>query len=789
MSLLGGLTAVGLLAVGGAALLSRNTQKTILGDVEQDWLANELHFDCLHGDGVTVCLKGGEYLRVYSLRGLPYETRSLEEQANLAHQRADFLHQSVNDSVTIRFFGIKRQKDVSFKSEWPTPTLAEIGAHERHIYANAYGVHWYFVASSKDYGALFELSKSVQATFARYDVGEVAACNDDEDQAGKGCELTGVLNYLISGELRFDIPRISTNISANIPASDMAFDTNGTLTTQTPSTYHQKTIAIRKWPEVVDGRLISSVLAIPAEIEVCQVCKAVNAESAIGSLTRQIQGEKNNFFGNNVVRNQLEQANNALVNNEKSIYESQFQITVRARTTTELESIIDQIAIILKQSRVVFSVETVGQAVCWFNRIPEWSQLLRPLKIFDGNIAALWPFQFSPGGLYSSPFGNRPIRQFKTPTGQNYAFQFHVSDKPQSAGNYLVLAPTGTGKSTLIMHLLGGVAKFNKVRNYVFDSKDGARYMTEVMGGTYQGFEDLALNPLQVDLHTKQGLHRARMILRAMVGDVYTSDMDKEIQTVLTMAAQLDPEQRTFNNIYSAAFTPDSPLKAAFAKWVTQENGEDGQYSHIFNAPEDKIRAFLDRSFLTGINMNEALEDKILGPAVIAHISAAISDAAKQNRNGFTIFVDEAANLLRNKGFRDVVLEMYREYRKLNGLVGLAFQDPEALLKFDDAQGILKNTQTLLFMPNAQATTESLEQFNLTPDQIAFIRGQNRMSSGRHVLVVKRDLASGYDESAIIDVDLKDFGDALRFYRAGTDANADLRALQNKWGEEWLTKL
>ncbi|MGK2742642.1 VirB4 family type IV secretion system protein, partial [Tepidicaulis sp. LMO-SS28] len=133
--------------------------------------------------------------------------------------------------------------------------------------------------------------------------------------------------------------------------------------------------------------------------------------------------------------------------------------------------------------------------------------------------------------------------------------------------------------------------------------------------------------------------------------------------------------------------------------------------------------------------------------------------------------------------------EMFREYRKLNGAVGLAFQDPAALLRSGMAEAFIENTATFIFLPNAQATAESFEPFNLNDEQMKFVLGRASTRRERRALIVKRDAASGFDESAIIDVDLSPLGEALRFYRAGTDANTHLQDLQATWGEAWQEHL
>jgi type IV secretion system protein VirB4 len=385
------------------------------------------------------------------------------------------------------------------------------------------------------------------------------------------------------------------------------------------------------------------------------------------------------------------------------------------------------------------------------------------------------------------------VRYLRTPSGQAYAMQFHVSPKPQSLGNYLVIAPAGSGKSTLIMHLLGGLAKFSGVRSYVFDSKEGARFMVEAMGGIYQGYNELSLNPLDVGDTTKKNRDRIYKILMAMAGEHVLNDEDKSaIDHAVELAFKLNPPNRTLNNIFEYAFARRTSLRRAFARWVVDGKGNEGKDSHIFNAPHDAMGSYLLSSHMVGINMNEALDDPVVGPPVVAHISEAISTSAAQASTGFNIFIDEAAKLLQNPGFKALAMEMYREYRKLNGTVGMAFQDPAALFRSGAAEAFLENTATLFFFPNSLATRESLAPFNLNEEQIGFILGgefYERKEGERQVLIVKRDAASGLDESAIVDVDLTPLGNSLRFYRAGTDANSHLEQVKRQWGDAWLEHL
>ena len=53
------------------------------------------------------------------------------------------------------------------------------------------------------------------------------------------------------------------------------------------------------------------------------------------------------------------------------------------------------------------------------------------------------------------------------------------------------------------------------------------------------------------------------------------------------------------------------------------------------------------------------------------------------------------------------------------------------------------------------------------------------------MLLVKRDAATGFEESTILDVDLDPLGAAKRFYRSGPDAVRELQKIQEQWGDAW----
>lgn len=787
------LITTGITAAAAASLAGPAARTLMLGSVEHDWLAGELDLDCIEADGCTVSLKSGTRFRVFSVRGIGYEAREQAGQDTLRRVRASLIHTVGELGCSLRLYGIKRQRDISFEADWPSPVLREIGEAERAQFQASYFTHWYMMVSSPSMKALTDATGKIVAMVGDY---RPVLLERPRDPA-RPCPLTGFVNFLVSGELRHDLPAVSESISGNIPACDLHMHGSGVIEARVPALKAHRIIAVRAWPEVVSGRILGDLLSIPGDLEVSQVCTPWDHERALLLHKRKANEQRKAFIGNPALANECDATLHLLSEGETTLFHTQMQIIARADTEAELEVIVGAVTDILGRLRIAHSVETAGAPACWFSRIPTGAGrvmgaggLLRPLTLRHDNIAALWAFGHAPAGLGASPFGDRPVRFFRTPGGQAYAFQFHVTDRPQSMGNYLVFAPSGGGKSTLLMHLLGGLAKFDGIRSYIFDSKEGARFMVEAMGGIYQGYNDLQLNPLDVGDDTPRNRRRIESILRAMAADAPPGEDDDRVYAhAVELAFRLEPPERTLNEIYEFCFARRTALRRAFARWVVDGKGRAGLHAHVFNAPHDSLAGFLTDAHMVGINMNEALDDPVLGPPVVGHVSEAVSQSAAGNTRGFCIFVDEAAKLLQNGGFRALAMEMYREYRKLGGVVGLAFQDPAALHRSGVAEAFLENTATLIFLPNSQAAAAGLEPFNLNEEQVSFItRGPGR-AGARQALVVKRDAAAGLDESAIIDVDLTPYGAALRFYRAGAAANRDLTELKQRWGAQWHTHI
>jgi len=788
----------GMISLMGAGLAVPAARKLMLGDLQQDWLQDELELDCIDQiDDVTIRNKDGSVSRVWHIEGTSYDARIDVEQNTMMHGRSDLIMELGKTGVAIRFIGVKRQRQISNQATWPNAVLDEIGTAEAERFKASYFIDWYLMLSASEMRPLSEAEEKIDALLAPYrpSVLRKAETNDE------ACPLTGFLNGLVCGEYRHDLPSASRNISGGLPASDISFDKiSGTITTNVPQQKFQKIITVTHWPEQISARFMGEILTLEGDIEISQVCEPWGRDQATMFFKRRQKSEESTWFGNPAAAKETDALLKYLASGNVGLFASQFCIIARAETAEALDLLIQQIAVILGDQRIGYSIQTAGAPACWFFRLPKpgkggllppGGRMMASLDLRDQNIAAIWAFPHSATGMLESPLGPAPVRWFATPSGQTYAFQFHVVNKPLTLGNFLVFAPAGSGKSTLMMHLLGGLAKFPNVRSYLFDSQEGSRYMIEAMGGLYQAYDGLALNPLDVGEDTPGNRERIRLILKSIAG----IDLDKEdirdLDHAVELTFALEPPERTINAIYPYAFARRSALREAFAQWVVDDKGNKGLRSHIFNAPRDSLGGVLNQSHMVGLNMNEALADPSLGGPVVAHISQAIAKSVAGRGDGFVMTIEEAARLRQNLGFRNLSEVMWREYRKLGGICGMIFQDPAALTKSEGYEAIIENTAVFIFFPNSKVTEESLRPFNLNAEQKLFVQGRtrSRRKNDRRILIIKRDETTGYEESVIADVDLTPLGKSRRFYKSGPQANAELAALQQKWGDAWPSHL
>ena len=524
-----------------ASLAVPAVRRFAFGSVEHHWLANELEFDRIDHDNRSIKCKNDLFVRIIRIEGLQFDTLSMEAQQNMLKNRAAVFFQLGELGITVRMMAIKRQADFSYNATYPTAVLEEIGAKERAMYSSSYDLQWFMVLSHKNYGKLERGCDHVCTMLRNYQPAML-----------EGQEILAFIQYLLSGEyLPADHFPETANISAAVQGCDMAFDRDtGLFQTTTPTHHYNRILSIRAWTDMADGMMAAEIMALHGDIELCQLLIPKSIDRAKAELigTKQEQESFPSFIRNSGLLEEVTGVIELINDGQTQIFSTEYLIILRAKTPEALKTLECDVADILSKRRIQSSHDTAIAPAYWFKRMPYNTILTRPLRLLSQNVAALWAMHNSASGQRTSPWGDRPLRQFKSSIGKNYNFNFHTADEENTAGHFLVFAPTGGGKSTLLMHLLGGSAKFDQVRSFIFDSKEGTRYMVEAMGGDYQNIENLHLNPFQSHDDQKVRLHLSRLLKQMGKAS------DSEINLLLNTVFDLPLEQRSLSNVFNYVF-------------------------------------------------------------------------------------------------------------------------------------------------------------------------------------------------------------------------------------------
>ncbi len=760
-------------------LATKTLRERAMGNLSADWVLNELPFDKIDDDNATILMKDGGRFRIFHLLGKNYDALPLQSQENLLAMRLKLYNDLSKFNISFRIYCVKRKENIDYPANYPNFILQKIADSEANSFKNSFVVDWYIIIQAKHTKDINEAQEKLYAALSPY---YIKLLKSPEDKS-LPCPITNFIYYLITGEKSLGLTAHNQSISPNLPISEICFEKSGVMGTFTPHQNHTKIITITEWADSVDGDFLGKILKLNIDCEIFMSC--ITTKNISFFLQRQRNNQKMPMIGSDKAEAEFAEQLTLVNNGEVAIFDTQFQIAIRSEEKNEINEAISAITRICGLHKINYAVESIAMPLAWFNRVPFNDSLIRPLRIMSHNIAGIWAFPSNEYGRESSPWDNRPVRLFKTQLGSAFRFQFHVANKPQSKGHFLVFAPTGSGKSVLILYLLAGLAKIKGVRSFVIDSQNGCKYMIEAMGGLYQTYSDFKFNPLDVGDKSPESLNRVNLALKTMLGNTEINPkIQKDLDSIYEYMFDVNPPERTLNVVCEAALSSNSPLRQVLNKWLI-----GGLYEHVFNSGFDSFTQSIGNAPIMGINMNEALNDPELGAPVIAHIANIINKTAKSAGKGACIFIDEGGKQMQNAGFRGLAREMWQEYRKLDIACGMAFQQPASLLKTDIKDEILNNTSTYIFFKDSNANPNDYALFGLNEEQINFIKMPSD-NNKRQVLIVQRDDATGLNDSIIIDVDLGLLGgDILKYFKSGTQANDLIDKLKSTYNENWRDHL
>ncbi len=776
-------------------------KKFLVPEPRATFLSDLLQFDSILDDNITIQGKDGTLTQTLHVKGVDLSIKTSNEIESLLSRRQGWLDLLSEMGASFKVITLRNEHEIKFPSGDVHPVLEKIHNAWMKNFSQAYENRHYIVIThypKKEKGikgllglvkeganlaVLNELVAITRETLHDYDI-EIL-------DNGQECfsPLLTFWSELINGECN-PVRTYKDHLSEHLVSNVLHFDnSNGWITYQNGSVKKfSATISLKTWGEVSSAALLKDILAIPGNIRILQLCKGYSKFEGNAYLKYQ-RDQSQLLFKNATTDSEFENAVDLVNNRESNLYTYQLSIFFQSSSITDLEEKLSEAKKCFRHYGFTPIIETMATEWLWRNQFPGLDHFVRPSHPMSHNLAHMMSFDREPVGLSRSDWGEGPIRLFKTATDSAYSLQLHTSDVHEALAHSLVVAPAGSGKTTLFQHLIGGALRHSKLRAYIFDRLNGTRIFTQAIGGTYVDLSSehgVPLNPFVCnDTTENRSFLQSFMLMMAGVDDSESQDI---ISRSIELLFKVHQDKRVLNNLLDSLVDVNSNARVGLQKW-TGNNPLSRWFNGVIVEPKGERKAYdalnLDSDRLVSFEMTEVQSTPMVAAAVTHYIMHRIRSAVRATAAPHMVFIDEARPMLTDPVFSQNVAVLFLEHRKLRGSINICFQDPGSIFSSGIGAIILDQCPTRFLFPNPSAEYKDYEVFNLTESEWEYIKGLSRVSRllKRSVLVKKQN------ESVILNIDLSSMGPLMQLYRSGSEPLLLVRELQQQWGMNgWVEK-
>ncbi|NBT86265.1 MAG: hypothetical protein EBT45_07205, partial [Alphaproteobacteria bacterium] len=745
--------------------------------------------------------KDGTKAWVIQLQGLDYGSKTQDEKIALLNNRHVFLdamaREDLDFTVITQRCLLPLEEDYS-ESAFQNEVLQEISVRWNQGFERVYRNQHFLVLTQKPFKKRWwhkyhqpsapikqgeDMFEMVLDYLSPYNPKVLKESKKGESEKGEREEgaLLSFWSRMINGfdhPIRGNKSGKTHHLSEKMTSSTVHFHTSNGLIEHSDADkkLYSRVISVKQWHDSIGEDIFADLFSLPCEFRLVHWLKGKNKVSSSKNLRYAQQQAKILLFSQHV-KDQYEQAIEWVDSGQSSLFDVQIALILTCETLEQLEARVQDVRRIFRGQNLKPALETHAAEWLWLSQFPTFNHRVRVNHLFSQNVANLLSFSKDQHGLDRCDWGDGPLRHFKTASGSAYSLQLHVSERSEELAHSLVVAPSGSGKTTFFQHLIGGALRHGHLKAYIFDRLRGTKVFTESVGGQFIDLgeeEGLSLNPLQCEDNPSNRAFLARFLLQlaGTEDDDSILAVNRAVQTIF----ELPKEDRVLSSIYDSAIDVGSPLKALLKKWVGETTN-----ARWFNGKNDSLD--ISCNSLVSFEMASLQQDSTAYAAMITYVMHRIREQMQGKALPHLIFIDETAPMLEDELFRSYVKELFREHRKLRGSINVCFQDAGAIINSGIKETILNQCQTVFLFPNPNADKASyFELFNLTEDQWAFIKGTSKNTPKRSVLVKR--IAPDNNEAVILDIDLSSLGDHLKFYRSGSESVQLMKRLQKQYGRE-----
>ena len=758
-----------------------------------------------HVDAYTIKTAKDEYIRLFELKGRPFQTQDIVEINNWHEARNSFLYGIADSRVALWTYTL-REED----SHYPAGTFSN--AFTRRVnqkYKDRLDTQKMFsnrlfialVLKSVDSklekaAGIFDIfSKKVDKTYAaaveREDIETLSLMTEEmlaslksygirllstyETNLGLFSEPMAFLARLYNGYWQ-RMPLRYQDIRQTLATERLLFGKEVTEIRKMGESLYGGFLGIKEYCEVTRPGVLDNLFELPFGFTLVQSFTFIPKHEAVMLMTRQhdrmIQMEdmaESQIVGIEAALDDLISGRIAMGKHHLSLCHFAGDARTAARHLAEAG---DK----LKDAGLVVARETIGTEPAFWAQFPaNHQEIPRASLITTRNFSGFNAFHNYPTGSPNHNHWGEAVFKAKTDAGTPYYFNFHVRD----VGLTAIYGMTGSGKTVAMNFLMAQSEKY-KPQVVFFDKDRGAEIFIRASRGLYNAIrvgEVTGFNPLQLDDNPKNHAF-IRQWLKQLVTAIDSSfsiqdgnEIDFAVNALF--ADQVPLEERRLS--YLAQFfqnVDDGSVRHRLTPWIS-----GGEFAWVFDNPIDTLSL---KNRLLGFDMTEFLDAPVIRTPILMYLMHRVDSLINGQR--FQLFIDEGWKALDDTYFESFLKNWLKVIRKKNGMVVFGTQSPQDAIKSKIASTLLEQTATTLLTPNPKAKrSDYVDHLGLTGTEFELLRKHDLQS---HKLLIKQG-----EDAVVIQLDLTGMNDELAVL-SGTSANVNLldsiRAAVGDDPDDWM---
>lgn len=514
-------------------------------------------------------------------------------------------------------------------------------------------------------------------------------------------------------------------------------------------------LSLKGWPTHTMPGMLDSILSVPGEISLSHTFRVVDSETAkahISSVRRfndvlkyGIKAYIGAAFGQGFNEERADparakaaddamEAHGEVTGNTNFFGWYNFSIVCFGETPDEAVALTDEVAARARAAGFSVVRETTHLFSAFQATIPgNWRDVQRWCFMGARNVSDIVPIRGVLSGESEAEYLSKQTKRklpalaalatnLKTP----YYFNFHVGD----LGHAFVAGPSRSGKTTSMNFLLSQWTKYAPCRVIIFDKNYSCKIPTILQGGEHIDLAgdnaNVRLNPISMVAKKEDWDFVARWIELLITSRGYkmTANDERSVREAIESVAISSPDNQCLMTIQTQL---PAHLREHLDPWIG-----DKPLGRMFDNTEDSFAL----SDIVCIEMGEIMGNKRAARAFMDYAFHRIRRALEESISSGVvkptiIYVEECWFLMEDEEFCDKIRDWLKTLAKLCANLVLTTQSIEDFVNSPVFPSIRDNIPTRLFLPNRNATNETLyemyrKQFELTDRQIQAIRTGTR---------------------------------------------------------------